>query len=463
VADRAGAADRHLQAELDRYLDETARLCAQPSVAARGEGTRECAGLVADLLWRQGFDVRQFETPGNPIVVGRTPGRVGRTLLFYNHYDVQPPEPLELWTTPPYEPVVRDGALYARGAKDDKGELVARLAAVDALRAAYGGELPCGVTFVVEGEEEIGSPHIAQFVREHTDVLACQGAVWEEGGIDATGRPVVALGRRGILAVELRVRTMRRDAHSGTAHILPSGAWRLLRALATLKGPDERIRIPGFYDAVRRPSARDLELIEALPDNEARLREVYGVTAFVLGRQGKDLNRAVFEPTCNIQGLTAGYQGTGNKTVTPAQASAKLDFRLVPDQDPQDIFARLRGHLDREGFADLEIAWGGAMWPSTVSPDDPLVVLIARTGEEVYGAPSLLVPMNGGSSPAYAFAGPLRVPVVTAGVGYADNRTHAPDEHVRLGDFLNAARHIARILDGFAHQSAAAGEDALPA
>lgn len=456
----ATAADRYLQATLGRYIDETARLCAQPSVSARGEGIEACAALVAGLLERCGLEVRRFETPGNPIVVGRARGRAPRTLLFYNHYDVQPPEPLERWTTPPYEPVVREGALYARGAKDDKGELVARLAALEAVRAAGGGELPCGVTFVVEGEEEVGSPHIATFVRDHASLLAAQGAVWEEGGVDAAGRPVVSLGRRGILAVELRVRTMRRDAHSGAAHVLPNAAWRLLRALATLKGPDERIGIPGFYDAVRPPSARDEELLAALPDDETRLREVYEPSAFVLGRRGSELNRAVFEPTCNIQGLTAGYQGRGTKTVIPAEASAKLDFRLVPDQDPQAVFERLRVHLDRQGFEDVEVTWGGAMRPSRVPPDEPLVALAARTGAEVYGLPAVLVPMGGGSSPAYAFAEPLGLPVVTAGVGYADNRTHAPDEHVRLADFLNGARHIARILEGFAALPVPSGQDA---
>jgi acetylornithine deacetylase/succinyl-diaminopimelate desuccinylase-like protein len=165
---------------------------------------------------------------------------------------------------------------------------------------------------------------------------------------------------------------------------------------------------------------------------------------------GKALDRAVFDPTCNIQGITTGYQGPGNKTVIPARASAKLDFRLVPNQDPEDIFGKLRRHLDRGSFDNVEVAWHGAMWPSKLSPDDPLVALTSRTAADVYGAPSLLQPMGGGSSPVYAFAGPLGIPVVTAGVGYADNRTHAPNEHVRLDDFLNAARHIARIIEGFA-------------
>ncbi len=446
------ALDTFLREHLDAYIAETARLCAQPSVSARQEGVRECAALVREILEAHGLEVQVFETPGSPVLIGRARGASDRTLLFYNHYDVQPPEPLELWTTPPYTPTVRDGALYARGAKDDKGELIARLAALDAVRAAHGGALPCGVTFCVEGEEEIGSPHIAPFVLEHLDLLRSDASIWEEGGIDQDGRPGTSLGRRGVMGVELAVTTLGRDAHSGGAHIFPNAAWRLLRALATLKGPDEHILIPGFYDRALPPSALDRELLAALPDREAFLREEFGVREFVGGLHGQDLESAVFNPTCNIQGLTAGYQGQGMKTVIPARASAKLDFRLVPEQDPDDIFARLRAHLDEQGFADITLTRYGSMWPDKASADDPFITLAARTGEEVYGQRYQLMPLVGGSSPVYAFARPLGgIPVVAAGVGFGiSNRTHSPDEHVRLVDFLNGARHIARILDGFA-------------
>lgn len=450
TAGTAQGIDGFLREKLDRYIAETARLCEQPSVSAKDEGLPECAELVGQTLREHGLAVERFATAGAPVVVGRLVGKSQRTLLFYNHYDVQPPEPLELWTTPPYEPTVRDGALYARGAKDDKGELVARLAAVDAVRAAHGGTLPCGVLFVVEGQEEIGSPHIARFVREHLNDLKCHGAIWEEGGVDADGRPGMVLGVRGVLSVELAVETMRRDAHSGGAHALPNAAWRLLRALASLKGPDERIRIPGFYDRAHAPSPRDLEFYAALPDYEPYMRETFGVKTFVRGLTGKHLSEAAFDPTCNIQGITTGYQGPGSKTVIPARASAKLDFRLVPDQDPEDIFARLKSHLTSEGFDDVTATWHGAMWPAKGNADDPLVALTVRTGGDVYGRPSLLHPMSGGSSPVYAFAGPLGISVVSAGVGYADNRAHSPNEHVRLTDFLSGARHVARILDGFA-------------
>ena len=443
--------DAFLEAHLDDCVRETARLCAQPSVSASGEGTLACAALVAELLGAHGLAVETVPTAGNPVVVARAAGDSARTLLCYNHYDVQPPEPLALWTTPPFSPTLRGGALYARGAKDDKGELAARLWALEAVRAAHGGRLPCGVLFVVEGEEEIGSPHIVEFVRQQRDRLRCQGSLWEEGGASAEGRPEMVLGRRGLLSVELAAETLTVDAHSGGAHALPNAAWRLLRALATLKDPAEHILIPGFYDRALPPSPLDLELFEAMADPEPALREAYGPRQFVNGLRGRDLLRAVFNPTCTIDGLTAGYQGPGLKTVIPARASAKLDFRLVPDQDPDEIFGLLQAHLRQAGFDDVVVTRLGAMWPDKAPADNPLVQLTKTTAEAVYQQPYELRPLAGGSSPVYAFAGPLGgIPVVAAGVGYGHNRTHAPDEHVRLVDLLNGSRHIARILDGFA-------------
>jgi len=445
--------DSFLQSRLDDYIAETARLCAQPSVSATGYGVAECADLVGRTLEQHGFSVQKFSTAGQPVIVGHADGKSQRTILFYNHYDVQPPEPLDLWTTPPFEPTVRDGALYARGAKDDKGEFVARLAAVDAARAANGGELPGGVTFVVEGEEEIASPHIADFVLAHTNLLKCDGAVWEEGGIDLQGHPGSFIGVRGIIYVQLEVETLKLDAHSGSAHYLPNAAWRLIRALTTLKGPDERILIPGFYDQAIPPSALDIDLLKTLydPADEPWLRENFGVKTFVAGATGVELESRVFEPTCNIAGFLSGYTSEGSKTVIPARAMAKVDFRLIPDQDPDDIFARLRAHLDAQGFDDVQVTRLGQMWPYKASADDPFIQLAVRTAAEVYDQPMRLVPMTGGSSPVYAFARPLgNIPVIAPGVGYWNNKTHSPDEHVRLVDFLNAGRHLARIVNEFA-------------
>jgi acetylornithine deacetylase/succinyl-diaminopimelate desuccinylase-like protein len=444
--------DQYINDNLDRYIDETIRLCAQPSVSATGYGVRECTAIVAEMMAARGFEVKTYETPGQPVVVGHAKGTSERTFLFYNHYDVQPPEPLELWTTPPFEPTIRDGKIFARGVADDKGEIIARLAAIDAVRAAHGGELPCNMVFVVEGEEEVSSPNIAQFVQDHLDILAADGALWEGGGVDHEDRPGSVLGFRGIIAVELSVETMSRDAHSGSAHILPSAPWRIVRALTHLKDENERILIPGFYDRVIPPSAADLALIDAAADYEPFLRKTYGVKSFVANRSGQELHTSVFEPTCNIQGIETGYQGPGTKTVIPAKASVKLDFRLVPDQRPEEILELLRRHLDEQGFEDVQIKFHGSMAPFKATDDDPLVRLTQRTAAEVYGVePRPLVPLGGGSSPAYAFSGPLGgIPVVHAGIGYPNANGHAPDENMRIKDFVNGARHIARLLDGFA-------------
>jgi acetylornithine deacetylase/succinyl-diaminopimelate desuccinylase-like protein len=306
---------------------------------------------------------------------------------------------------------------------------------------------------VVEGEEEIGSPHIVEFVQAHLDLLACHGAVWEEGMVSRDG-PVDILGRRGILAVELEVESMAMDAHSGYGHLLPSAAWRLTWALASLKDENERIRIPGFYDDALPPTAYDREIVESIPNLESdqqKQREQYGIEGYLSGHTGVEAGLAVFNPTCNIQGITTGYQGTGMKTVIPAKASAKLDFRLVPWMHPDDIEQKLRAHLTAEGFEDVRVKRGSSMEPYRADPHDPLVRLSSRSAKKVYGRETILIPSTGGSSPVYAFAKPLgNIPVISPGIGYWDSRTHAPDEHFRIEDFHNAARNIARILDGFA-------------
>lgn len=442
--------DRYIDDHMDATIDLLKQFCAQPSVSAQNYGIREMANLVKVTLEARGVEVTIYETAGNPVVVGRARGKSARTLMFYNHYDVQPAEPLELWTTPAFEPTIRDGALYARGAGDDKGELASRIAAFDAVKAAHGGELPCNVLFVVEGEEEIGSPNIDPFIVGHADDLACDGVLWEFGGVDEDGYPGGFLGLRGILAVELRVRTMTRDAHSGGAHYLPNAAWLLVHALATLKDQNERILIPGFYDGAQPPSDADLALLAKLPNHEADIKAQYGLDQFLLGLTGMDFFKAVYSPTCTIQGITTGYQGAGTKTVIPAEASAKLDFRLVPGQDPNDILEKLRQHLDTQGFGDVEIHKYAGMFPHKDEAGDPLIELVAQTGLDVYGKEVRLDPLIGGSGPAYIFGRTLKAPIIYAGVNYPQGGAHAPDEHVRLDYFALGCKHVARILDRFA-------------
>jgi acetylornithine deacetylase/succinyl-diaminopimelate desuccinylase-like protein len=447
------AIDNYLDSHLDESIEELSQLCSQPSVAAQNWGLQETALLVSSMLEKRGFNTEILPTKGAPVIYGFREGvNKEKTLLFYNHYDVQPPEPLDLWDTPAFEPNLRDGKLYARGVSDDKGHIVSRLFAIDAL-LENDGELPCNLKFTIEGEEEIGSVNLPDFVRENRDKLVADACVWEFGGVDFRDVPMQYLGMRGICYVELSIETAKMDVHSGTGgSIFPNPAWRLVWALSSLKDPNEQVKIPGYYDPIKPPMESDREMMAALPDVAEEYKTRYGVKYFLKGLTGGvDLRMTeVFEPTCTICGLTSGYQGAGSKTVLPARASAKVDFRLVPDQTPELLLEQLRAHLDAEGFSDIEITYLGGEPPARTDPNDPFVKLVAETAEPIYGKPMEIVPMVGGSGPNHAFIHYLNVPVVTAGIGYPGSQAHAPNENIRLDLYLKGAKHITRIIKAFA-------------
>jgi acetylornithine deacetylase/succinyl-diaminopimelate desuccinylase-like protein len=446
--------DSYLEKNLDKSIAELARLVAQPSISAQGIGLKECANLVADMLRVRGFTAEVMATDGAPVVFAERKGKTDKTLLFYNHYDVQPPEPLELWETPPFEPSLREGKLYGRGVSDDKGHIVSRLHAIDSILETE-GELPCNIKFIIEGEEETSSVHLHDFIRENKEKLKADACIWEFGGVDHRDVPMQYLGLRGICYVELSVESLGTDVHSGIGgSILPNAAWRLVWALSTLKGPDEHIRIPGFYDNIVPPSTRDRELMDALPDVADEYKRRFGVKEFIKGLTGgTDLKmEEVFTPTCTICGLTSGYQGSGSKTVQPAFASAKVDFRLVIGQMPEDILKKLRAHLDAEGFSDVKINFLGGEPAARTDPDDSFVRTVVQSAEEVYEFPMEIVPTVGGSGPNYPFVHDLGLPVATAGLGHPDTRAHAPNENVRVDLYLKHARHMARVIKEFANQ-----------
>ena len=454
--DNSNSIDHYLEEHLDSSIDELARLVAQPSVGAQNWGMEACADLVGEMLRKRGFNVQIMPTGGAPVVFAERAGRSPKTLLFYNHYDVQPPEPLELWETPPFEPAQRDGKLYGRGVSDDKGHIVSRLFAIDALLNTE-AELPCNVKFIIEGEEETSSVHLHDFIEHHQALLAADACIWEFGGVDHREVPMQYLGLRGICYVELSVETARMDTHSGTGgSIFPNAAWRLVWALNTLKDSDEHIRIPGFYDPIRSPSQRERQLLEAQPDTADEYKQRYGIDHFLKGLTGGfELNLAeVFEPTCTICGLTSGYQGPGSKTVLPARASAKIDFRLVPDQTPQQVLQQLRAHLDAEGFSDVHIKFLGGEPPALTNPDDPFVRLVSETAAPIFGQSMQLIPLVGGSGPNYTFVHLLKLPVATAGLGYPGTLAHAPNENIRIDLYLKHAKHMAHLLKAFSQAEA---------
>lgn len=444
--------DQYLERNLEISIRELSALSAQPSVSAQNWGLAECAEIVKTMLEKRGFSVQMLSQNGcPPVVLAEKKGKTDKTLMIYNHYDVQPVEPLELWETPPFEPAIRDGKLFGRGVADDKGHFVNRLFAIDAI-LAEDGELPCNVKWVLEGEEETSSEGLYAVIRAEPEKFSADACIWEFGAVDEQDRPQTHLGLRGICYVEFYVETANQDIHSGLGgSIMPNAAWRLVWALDSLKGPDENIRIAGFYNKVKPVSAKTRLLIEELPDEADVLKNQYGVSSFLKGiTGGSELRLAeAHEPTCTICGLTSGYQADGIKTVQPALASAKVDFRLVPDQDPEEIFELLRTHLDRNGFEDVQISLLGKERPAVTDPDHPFVNLVVETAREAYGSPMMVIPSVGGSGPNSIFKEFYDFPIVTAGFQHPSANAHAPNENIRLDLYLKAAKHIVRIIKAF--------------
>ncbi|HLJ60194.1 MAG TPA: M20/M25/M40 family metallo-hydrolase [bacterium] len=427
-----------------RLLD---RFCRQPSVSAEGVGISEMAELLAQEMRGLDIDTAVHTTPGAPVVVGCVPGGGTQTLLFYNHYDVQPADPLDEWVTPPFEPRIRDGRLYARGATDNKGNIVSRLMALEALRAA--GPLPLTVKFLVEGEEETGSAHLPAWAAAHTALLAADACVWEDTFRDEPDVATITLGNKGMCYVEIECDTASVDFHSSYAGIYPNAAWRLLEALATLRGPDGRVAVEGFYGDVRPHTDEDRALLAKLPPIDmAGRRRTFGLS-HVPYPDGRDARRAhLTEPTSNLAGFEAGYHGAGSKTVVPRRAVAKVDFRLVPDQDPQRVLDGIKAHLGRRGYDDLRVTLLSGAPPSKTPPGH-----LSRTMEAaalaVYERPAQVEPWGTGSTPNWIASEVLGVPTAATGVGIAGSNTHGPNESLGLEDLRKGIRYMAEIMRRF--------------
>ena len=440
--------DEYLEAHLHESIEELKKLVAQPSVSAKDQGLPECAQMIAGMFRQRGFTVTIHETKGAPILSAERKGKNEKTLLFYDHYDVQPPEPLELWDSPAFEPEIRDGKLYGRGTSDNKGDIVNRLYVIDSLLEEM-GQLPCTLKFLIEGEEEVSSRNLEEFVYSHKEELAADACIWEFGSVDHRDVPVQYLGLRGICYVQLEVETAAKDVHSGLGGtIFPNAAWKLVWALASLKNEQEQILIDGFYDDVQTISSQDIALLKGLPDFAEEYQTRYGVKEFLKGiKGGFELNmEEVCRPSCTICGLTSGYQGDGSKTILPARASAKIDFRLVPDQRPQKILELLRKHLDKHGFTDIRIVDLGGEAPSKTDADDPFIEMVVASAQDVYGTAMQVVPMTGGSGPNFIVQDALHIPIASLGIGYPGSGAHSPNENIRLTDYLKSAKHLVRVL-----------------
>jgi acetylornithine deacetylase/succinyl-diaminopimelate desuccinylase-like protein len=446
------AFDRLVAERMPAWTAELEGLCRIRSEAVDRAGLREAADWVGRRLRQAGAAVDLVELDGvPPLVVGEV-GSGSLVLNAVQHYDVQPAAPIELWTTPPYEPDVRDGRLYARGASDNKGQLLVRIQAVEAYREAV-GELPCRIRFLVEGEEESGSVNLGRLLDARPGLRRADAALQEGGSVNEHGAPVLICGVRGLVYVELSVRTLRFDAHSGSAQLYSNAAWRLIDALSTLwSNRDGRVLIDSFYDAVRPPTDAQLaHMRENVPFEERQLKEIYGTDTFVAGRTGLDAQAAqIFEPTCNVAGIWSGWTGHGSKTITPAEARAKLDLRLVPDQDPWEIRRHLRAHLDAHGFLDVEITDLGHEHPFWTPIDAPIVNAAAKASEEAFGQAAIRQFSSPGTAPMHEVCAADGVPMVAIGCGDHHARAHAPDESIDLERYAQAAQALGRMIDFWA-------------
>lgn len=444
LLDAAGA---YIAQRMERWVTELCEFCRFPSVGEHPEAMRAAADWLLRRLRAAGLDARLLPTPdGFPTVYAHAPGDDPRTVLFFNHYDIAAyTNPLRAeGDTLPVE--VRDGRIYNRGAADDKGCTFSRIVAVESILRTR-GRLPVGVTFLIFGKRRPNDDVLDHVLRVYPGEASCDAVIWETGAKDDRNRPTASLGAKGYLYVELAARGARRPQPSRFS-ILPNPAWDLVWALATLKDRTERVLIEGFYDDVMPPSKEDLAAVDEFGESlgEEMLARV-GVPQFVLGKTGAQAARHwLFEPSCTVCGVTAGFSGAGERLVIPAAASAKVEFRLVAHQRPEDVARKVRAHLDRHGFGHVEMEVLSHTSPYRTPMTDPLVAAARRAALRVYAQPLIIRPTSIGMSPKYRFA---PRPTVGLGVEYAGSQLEEPDEHIRLADWVEGARMIVAVLEEY--------------
>jgi len=444
------AVDAYVEKHSRRFVQDLKELCSFPSISNHGrDAIQPARDWLADRLAKFTDRVETLEAGGMPALYAEVPGAGRRKLLLYQHYDVQPVDPIELWTTPPFEPAERDGKIFARGVADDKADVMARLHALETLQEL--GEVPVTLRFLIEGEEEIGSKSFEKIAQEHAAKLRADGCLWESAmSFDDAGRPNLQFGCRGLVYVTLRVKLLDFDQHSGFASIYPSAAMYLVGALASLRDQDMNIKIEGFYEKVVKPTDADRRMMASIDAEVEKRRQLVGFEKLVRDpKPDQVVEQMLFLPTCNIAGITTGYQGPGSKTVLPAEATAKLDFRLIPDQDPSDVIQLLRKHLDSHGFDRVEIVSSEGEKPARSDPSSAIARTVIECVRDMHGEP-VLWPFMPATGPMHAVVADLETPtVLPVGVGRPDARIHAPNENIRVDDYVNTVRMMCRIWERF--------------
>lgn len=425
------------------------------SVSTQNRKIKETAEYVKQMFENLGGEAKLLDDLGGyPFVYGSFKagpnGNPDKTILFYNHYDVQPEDPMPEWNFEPFEPTREGDKLVARGVSDDKGELMARLYAIDLLHQSGEG-LPCNVKFFVEGEEEIGSPNINRYLEHYADLLEADVCFWEGGEKNSAEDLVVFAGVKGIAYFDLLVEGANADIHSSKGAVVDNAAWRLVQALATLRTVDNKITVDGFYDLMEEPNDYEKEVASHLDFDPESQKAIYGLQHPMIT---DDLDYTpqeamVFYPTLTISGLEAGYTGEGTKTIVPRSAKAKLDFRLVPGYTPEKVEDLLRKHLDKREFEDVKVNLLTKLTPFRTDLKDPFVDVVMDAAKQVYGENVVLEPSSAGGGPMSGFGEYLGVPIVSAGVGYSQSGPHAPNEHIRMSDFYEGVLFITELLKSF--------------
>lgn len=438
----------------DRFLQDFRTLLKQPSVSAQKIGIEDCAKIVKKQMDIAGLKAKILPVKnGSPVVYGEARSKSSsKTLLIYGHYDVQPVEPLEKWVSGPFDAKLTGRKIVSRGAADSKNNVVSFIKAAESYLKSS-GDVPLNLKFVVEGEEEIGSPHLPSFIDENAEKLKADSVVCYDGDMAEEGRPKFELGVKGLLYVELRCKKAKEDLHSSYAPLAENPAWRLVWAMNTIKGPDEKIMIKGWYDDVVPFSPIQSRLMNKIKFNGPGLLKEWGLKSFPRAKNNREaFKHYMLEPTCTICGFKTGYIGEGSKTVLPGSAMLKIDFRIVNDQNPRRLLQLLKEHLQSHGFDDIQVKPLGLVEPSTTKPSAPIAKAAEKAGKMVYGRTPVVMPRNPASGPDYLFTKHLGLDSIWTGSGppSAYSHAHAPNEWTTIDNFLNGIRYIATIMDCYA-------------
>jgi acetylornithine deacetylase/succinyl-diaminopimelate desuccinylase-like protein len=440
----------------DSILEDFFTLLRQPSISAERLGLEECCELVRRLMMKDGLLTERMPVDGGPPIVFShlRAHRAERTLLCYAHYDVQPVDPLDLWQSPPFEPTVRDGIIYARGATDNKSGLLAFWKAAQAFMAVR-GDLPCHLKFVFEGEEELGSPHFLPWVEQNKALLACDASTGLDGPADhATKLPAINLGIKAILYVEFRLRMNENDIWSGNAGWVPSPVWRAVKLLSSILDPETgRILIDGWHDDLD-PITEDDEILlsqELERFDEAEAKRELGIPHFAWGNNASEaLRRRHYGPTANICGFSAGYGGEGVKTIIPHEVRVKMDFRCPPSLEPIRQLEKLKAHMRTHGFDDFELIVHTARAnPYKTSQREPIAQAVVRAAQEVFGG----MPTVYGVSTNGLIKVHVPHPAVLAGFSEPDCRLHAPNENISIERLFKGIKFAATIMEEYGRTS----------